>query len=134
MAEETLDAIARMGFSVIRLWAFNDGAGWSALQTAPGARLAFGGARFLLAPFAAFAIALLPTRTQTQHNTTNTHTPPRVRVHNNNNTHARAGVYDESVFRGLDWVVAEAGRRGLRLMMTLTNFWEDFGGLPQYVR
>jgi hypothetical protein len=25
-------------------------------------------------------------------------------------------------------------KRGLRLMMTLTNFWEDYGGFPQYVR
>lgn len=38
------------------------------------------------------------------------------------------------MFRGLDWVVAEAGRRGLKLMMTLTNYWEDYGGFPQYVR
>lgn len=31
-------------------------------------------------------------------------------------------------------MVAEAARRGLRLMPTLTNFWDDFGGLPQYAR
>ncbi|GBF97528.1 mannan endo-1,4-beta-mannosidase-like [Raphidocelis subcapitata] len=79
MAEETLDQIARLGFSVIRIWAFNDGAGWNALQTKP-------------------------------------------------------GVYDQNVFKGLDWVVAESAKRGLRLMMTLTNFWEDYGGFPQYVR
>ena len=36
MVLETLDAAARMGFTVIRAWAFNDGAGWNALQTAPG--------------------------------------------------------------------------------------------------
>lgn len=39
MAAETLDEIAALGFSVIRLWAFNDGDGWNALQTAPGAIL-----------------------------------------------------------------------------------------------
>ncbi|KAI8466427.1 MAG: glycoside hydrolase superfamily [Monoraphidium minutum] len=79
MVLETLDGIQRLGFSVIRLWAFNDGDGWNALQKAP-------------------------------------------------------GVYDEAVFRGLDWVIAQCAARGLRLMMTLSNFWEDFGGFPQYVR
>ncbi|KIZ00565.1 Mannan endo-1,4-beta-mannosidase 1 [Monoraphidium neglectum] len=79
MALETLDACQRLGFSVIRTWAFNDGGGWNALQTAP-------------------------------------------------------GVYDENVFRGLDWVIAQCAARGLRLMLTLSNFWEDFGGFPQYVR
>jgi len=44
------------------------------------------------------------------------------------------GKYDENVFKALDWVVAESAKRGLKLMMTLTNFWEDFGGFPQYVR
>lgn len=38
MALQTLDAIARMGFTVVRIWAFNDGGGWNALQTAPGER------------------------------------------------------------------------------------------------
>lgn len=76
---DTLDAAARLGFTVVRAWAFNDGPGWNALQTAP-------------------------------------------------------GVYSEEVFRGLDWAVSEAGKRGLKLMLTLTNFWEDFGGFPQYVR
>jgi mannan endo-1,4-beta-mannosidase len=45
-----------------------------------------------------------------------------------------SGVYDENVFRGLDWVIAQCAARGLRLMLTLSNFWEDFGGFPQYVR
>jgi mannan endo-1,4-beta-mannosidase len=43
------------------------------------------------------------------------------------------GVYDERVFRGLDWVVAEAGRRGLRLVLPLVNYWRDYGGMGQYV-
>jgi len=47
---------------------------------------------------------------------------------------ALAGAYNEEVFRGLDWVVAECGQRGLKLMLTLSNFWEDYGGFPQYVR
>lgn len=36
LAAATLDQIAAAGFSVIRVWAFNDGKGWNALQTAPG--------------------------------------------------------------------------------------------------
>lgn len=44
------------------------------------------------------------------------------------------GVFDERVFRALDLVVYEAGRRGLRLLFNLINFWEDYGGMKQYVR
>ena len=40
----------------------------------------------------------------------------------------RPGEFDERVFRGLDRVIAEAGRRGLRLLFNLTNFWPDYGG------
>lgn len=43
------------------------------------------------------------------------------------------GVYVEAVFRGLDWVVSEAGRRGLHLMLALVNYWRDYGGMGQYV-
>lgn len=35
---------------------------------------------------------------------------------------------------GLDWVVAEAGRLGIKLIMSLTNYWNDYGGMPQYAR
>eukprot|EP00887_Chlorella_sp_A99_P006108 scaffold22.g6108.t1 len=45
----------------------------------------------------------------------------------------KPGVFDERVFRALDWVVAEAGRRGLRLKLVLTNYWEDYGGMRCYV-
>jgi mannan endo-1,4-beta-mannosidase len=31
-----LDGALRAGFTVLRTWAFNDGDGWNALQTAPG--------------------------------------------------------------------------------------------------
>ncbi len=34
----------------------------------------------------------------------------------------------------LDRAVALAGARGLRLILTLTNNWPDFGGMPQYVK
>lgn len=36
----------------------------------------------------------------------------------------RPGVFEERTFRALDWVVAEAGRRGLRLILDLTNYWK----------
>jgi mannan endo-1,4-beta-mannosidase len=45
-----------------------------------------------------------------------------------------AGVYSEQVLAGLDWLLVEAGKRGLTLMMTLTNFWNEFGGMPQYIK
>ena len=80
MVEATLDAVAATaGLTIVRTWAFCDGASqWNALQP-------------------------------------------------------KAGELDERVFRALDWLLDAAGRRGLRLQLTLTNFWKEFGGLPQYV-
>ncbi|XP_020212509.1 mannan endo-1,4-beta-mannosidase 1 [Cajanus cajan] len=43
------------------------------------------------------------------------------------------GSYDEQVFRGLDFVVSEAGKHGVRLILSLVNNWKDFGGKNQYV-
>jgi mannan endo-1,4-beta-mannosidase len=43
------------------------------------------------------------------------------------------GVFDERVFRGLDWLLAQAAARGLRLLLVLTNYWKDYGGMRQYV-
>ena len=34
----------------------------------------------------------------------------------------------------LDYVIAKAGQLGLRLIIPLTNNWNDFGGMDQYVR
>jgi len=34
----------------------------------------------------------------------------------------------------LDRVIAEAARRGVRLIVTLSNSWSDYGGVPQYLR
>ena len=42
-------------------------------------------------------------------------------------------VYDEDAFDSLDHTVAQAGELGLRLVLTLTNNWPDYGGMPQYV-
>ncbi|BDA41511.1 Mannan endo-1,4-beta-mannosidase 5 [Coccomyxa sp. Obi] len=45
-----------------------------------------------------------------------------------------AGIFDERVFAALDWVIAEAGARGIRLSLPLVNYWPAYGGIPQYVR
>ena len=42
----------------------------------------------------------------------------------------RAGVFDESVFRALDAVIAQAQERNVRLLLTLTNNWGDYGARP----
>ncbi|KAL5219580.1 hypothetical protein ABZP36_020264 [Zizania latifolia] len=44
------------------------------------------------------------------------------------------GVYEEAMFQGLDFVVAEAKRHGVYLLLCLTNNFDDFGGKRQYVR
>ena len=42
--------------------------------------------------------------------------------------------WHEEAFLQLDRVVAEAGVRGLRLVITLSNHWKDYGGIPMYLR
>ncbi|XP_031472624.1 mannan endo-1,4-beta-mannosidase 5-like [Nymphaea colorata] len=44
------------------------------------------------------------------------------------------GVYDERVFQGLDFVISEARKNGIRLILSLVNNYKDFGGRPQYVQ
>ena len=44
------------------------------------------------------------------------------------------GQFDERVFIGLDFLIAEAGKRGLKLILALTNYWSPFGGMAQYVK
>lgn len=76
---EVMGKARAMGLTVVRTWAFNDGASqWHALQTAP-------------------------------------------------------GVYDEYVFQGLDYVIHRADMLNLRLILTLVNNWDDYGGMNQYV-
>ncbi|KAF7844874.1 mannan endo-1,4-beta-mannosidase 4-like [Senna tora] len=36
--------------------------------------------------------------------------------------------------KGLDFVVSEAGKYGVRLIMTLVNNWSDYGGKSQYIQ
>ncbi|MBN1887733.1 MAG: cellulase family glycosylhydrolase [Thermoflexales bacterium] len=41
--------------------------------------------------------------------------------------------YNDAALRQLDYAVDQAGQRGLKLIMVLTNNWADFGGMDQYV-
>lgn len=43
------------------------------------------------------------------------------------------GKFDEEGFRQLDRVVEQAARHGLKLVITLVNRWDDFGGMRWYV-
>ncbi|XP_057973739.1 mannan endo-1,4-beta-mannosidase 5-like [Malania oleifera] len=44
------------------------------------------------------------------------------------------GVYDERVFQALDFVIWEARKYGIRLILSFVNNYDDFGGRAQYVR
>ncbi|KAL1820802.1 hypothetical protein ACET3Z_015671 [Daucus carota] len=44
------------------------------------------------------------------------------------------GVYNEQMFQGLDFVVNEARRQGIKLILSLVNNHGDFGGKAQYVK
>jgi mannan endo-1,4-beta-mannosidase len=43
------------------------------------------------------------------------------------------GVYNQSVFDGLDYLLAQMGKRGMRAVMVLNNYWFWSGGMAQYV-
>ncbi|GFP87404.1 mannan endo-1 4-beta-mannosidase 6 [Phtheirospermum japonicum] len=43
-------------------------------------------------------------------------------------------VYDEAVFKGLDFVISEAKKYKIRLILPLVNNWEAYGGKAQYVK
>ncbi|KAK9289459.1 hypothetical protein L1049_007614 [Liquidambar formosana] len=43
-------------------------------------------------------------------------------------------VYDEDVFKALDFVVSEAKKYKIRLILSLTNNWDAYGGKAQYVK
>ncbi|TQD81945.1 hypothetical protein C1H46_032492 [Malus baccata] len=43
------------------------------------------------------------------------------------------GSYDEKTFQGLDFVIAEAKKNGIKVMLSLVNNYDDFGGKKQYV-
>jgi len=65
-----------------------------------------------------------------------------VRTNGFNDDPAKAGdsaiqtaklVYDETALRALDLVLARAHAHGVRLVLPLGNFWNDYGGARQYV-
>ncbi len=43
-----------------------------------------------------------------------------------------AGVYDEKVLVGLDFVINEASKRGIRVVLVFANYWAMYGGIDQY--
>jgi mannan endo-1,4-beta-mannosidase len=43
------------------------------------------------------------------------------------------GVYDELVLEGLDFFLAEIGKREMKAVMVLNNYWQWSGGMGQYV-
>jgi mannan endo-1,4-beta-mannosidase len=45
----------------------------------------------------------------------------------------RSARYNETLLRGLDLALAEMGRRGMRAVIYLTNFWEWSGGMMTYL-
>ncbi|KAI3864990.1 hypothetical protein MKW92_007802 [Papaver armeniacum] len=44
------------------------------------------------------------------------------------------GVYDQDIFKALDFVLSEAKKYKIRLVMSLVNNWESYGGKSQYVK
>ncbi|KAJ6399503.1 hypothetical protein OIU77_020122 [Salix suchowensis] len=43
------------------------------------------------------------------------------------------GSYNEQTFQGLDFVISEAKKNGIKLILSLVNNYENFGGRKQYV-
>uniref|UniRef100_A0A803NN49 mannan endo-1,4-beta-mannosidase n=1 Tax=Cannabis sativa TaxID=3483 RepID=A0A803NN49_CANSA len=43
------------------------------------------------------------------------------------------GSYNQQMFQGLDFVVSEARKNGIKLVLSFVNNYEDFGGKKQYV-
>ncbi|KAM0860990.1 hypothetical protein ACQ4PT_046183 [Festuca glaucescens] len=76
---DTLDQASRLGATLVRAMAFNDGGSNRPLQITP-------------------------------------------------------GVYNEDTFLGLDFVIAEAKKREIYLILSLVNNWPAFGGKRQYVQ
>ena len=45
----------------------------------------------------------------------------------------KPGVYNEDLLKGLDFMLAEMGKRGMYAVIYLNNFWQWSGGMSQYV-
>jgi mannan endo-1,4-beta-mannosidase len=46
---------------------------------------------------------------------------------------AAPGKYNEEVLVGLDYLIQEAGKRQMKLVVFLNNYWDWSGGMPQYI-
>ncbi|KAJ6794341.1 putative mannan endo-1,4-beta-mannosidase 9 [Iris pallida] len=44
------------------------------------------------------------------------------------------GYYNEDMFKGLDFVVSEASKYGVHLILSFVNYYNDFGGRKQYIQ
>ncbi|XP_074272755.1 mannan endo-1,4-beta-mannosidase 7-like [Silene latifolia] len=44
------------------------------------------------------------------------------------------GVYNEQMFQGLDFVISEAKKHGIKLILSLVNNYNDYGGRQQYIK
>lgn len=45
-----------------------------------------------------------------------------------------AGVYDEDLWEGLDFLLVEMAKRDMKAIMVMGNFWTWSGGFPQYLK
>lgn len=43
------------------------------------------------------------------------------------------GVYDEDGFKKFDYMLKKAGDSGIKVVLPFVNYWDDFGGMSQYV-
>jgi mannan endo-1,4-beta-mannosidase len=43
-----------------------------------------------------------------------------------------AGEYNEAAFEHLDYLIAKAGQHGIRLVLSFTDYWDHYGGMPKY--
>lgn len=46
----------------------------------------------------------------------------------------KPGVYNEDLWKGLDFLLAEMAKRNMKAVMVLGNFWTWSGGFPQYLK
>ena len=44
------------------------------------------------------------------------------------------GRYNEAVFRGFDYLLDQCRQRGVRVLLSLTDNWQQTGGADEYVR
>lgn len=48
-------------------------------------------------------------------------------------TQTDPGEYNEDLLQGLDYLAVESGKRGMRLVVFLNNYWDWSGGMAQYL-